>query len=77
MTVVPLRRPVHVDRAPFPQTRVLSTDARLAFSSLEGRMGALRRCFSGAFVTESQAATIAGLCEDARADLQRLYRLTR
>ncbi len=78
MTVIPMVRPaLKLDRSPMPQTRVLSTDARLAFSSLEGRIGALRRCFAGAFVTESQAATIAGLIEDARADLQKLYRLTR
>ncbi len=75
-TIVSLRKPVP-DRSPMPQTRILSPEARLAFSALKGRIGALDRCFMGAFVTESQAATIAGLIEEARTDLQRLYRLTR
>ena len=79
MTVVPLRRPAlkPVDRAPMPATRVLSTDARLAFSSLEGRLNALRRQFSGSFCTESQAAEIGRLCEEIKLEAQRLYRLTR
>ncbi len=74
--IVSLKRAA-AQRMEMPQTRILSPEARQAFASLKGRMGALDRCFAGSFVTESQAATIAGLIEEARTDLQRLYRLTR
>ncbi len=76
-TVTPLRKPVSVDRSPMPITRILSPEARLAFSSLKGRIGALDRCFMGAFVTESQASEIGKLCEEIRIEAQRVWRTSR
>lgn len=77
MTVVPLCRPVVKLDHPMPATRVLSTEARQAFSSLEGNVGMLRRCFSANFCTESQAAEIEKLCEAVQSDAKRLWRITR
>lgn len=66
-----------LQRAPMPSTRVLSPEARQAFSSLDGRMNALRRVFSGPFATESQAAEIERLANEIRADALRVVRLAR
>jgi hypothetical protein len=77
MTVVQLRPALKINRAPMPQTRVLSLEARQAYSSLKGRMGQLDRIFSGRFALESQAAEIGAICEEIRIDAQRVWRLSR
>ena len=72
MTVIPLRRPQ--EPATYGQP---SPEAREAFASLDGKVGALRRCFSGSFVTSHAKAEIDRLCEQVRIEAQRVWRLSR
>lgn len=60
-----------------PTHTVLQPAARHAFTALEGRIGQLRRVFSGASATVSAAGEIDRLCADAILELQRVRRFAK
>lgn len=77
--IIPIRKAAEPAQKPdlIPTHVTLQPAARHAFTALEGRIGQLRRVFSGASATVSAAGEIDRLCVDAMAELQRIRRFAK
>jgi hypothetical protein len=65
-------------KAPIEPTHVtFQPAARHAFTSLEGRVGQLRRIFAGPSASITAAAEIERLCADIMTETQRVRRLAK